>query len=267
MIRLDLNGKRMRPDQGWILGLLVGLSDFKCTEIRLKELNCTRGLLGYDRCIKFAINAWLNDINNKQLVQFITSYGPIKSLVEIGFGIRDLFLMPVNEYCREEGHIVKGLQRGAESFGISTATAAVDMLQRMVGVVQKCGLHLRFNEILQSVAELAFDIVSPEYPIYRHRRNMIDYTILRPPNDIREGFNMALEAIGREISDTALDFQLAALEDQASGYSTVRGFLRQAPTTVLRPIIAVSKATVNILGGMRNQMKPGSHREEIEKWK
>lgn len=43
--------------------------------------------------------------------------------------------MPVNEYCKE-GHIVKGLQRGAESFGISTATAAVDMLQRMVGVVQ-----------------------------------------------------------------------------------------------------------------------------------
>ncbi|EFO23860.2 hypothetical protein LOAG_04624 [Loa loa] len=254
VIRLDLNGKRVRPDQGWILGLLVGLSDFKCTEIRLKELNCTRGLLGYDRCVKFAINAWLNDINNKQLVQFITSYGPIKSLVEIGFGIRDLFLMPVNEYCREEGHIVKGLQRGAESFGISTATAAVDMLQRMVGIVQ-------------SVAELAFDIVSPEYPIYRHRRNMIDYTVLRPPNDIREGFNMALEAIGREISDTALDFQLAALQDQASGYSTVRGFLRQAPTTVLRPIIAVSKATVNILGGVRNQMKPGSHREEMEKWK
>uniref|UniRef100_A0A915PI46 Autophagy-related protein 2 n=1 Tax=Setaria digitata TaxID=48799 RepID=A0A915PI46_9BILA len=246
-IRLDLNGKRMRPDQGWILGLLVGLSDFKCTEIRLKELSCTRGLLGYDRCIRFALNAWLNDINNKQLVQFITSYGPIKSLVEIGFGIRDLFLMPVNEYCREEGHIVKGLQKGAESFGISTATAAVDMLQRMVGVVQ-------------SVAELAFDIVSPEYPIYRHRRNMIDYTALRSPNDIREGFNMALEAIGREISDTALDFQLAALEDQASGYSTVRGFLRQAPTTVLRPIIAVSKATVNILGGVRNQMKPDSHR-------
>lgn len=51
--------------------------------------------------------------------------------------------------------------------------------------------------MLQSVAELAFDIVSPEYPIYRHRRNMIDYTVLRPPNDIREGFNMALEAIGR----------------------------------------------------------------------
>ncbi|KAK6110251.1 ATG C terminal domain family protein [Brugia pahangi] len=254
VIRLDLNGKRIRPDQGWILGLLVGLSDFKCTEIRLKELSCTRGLLGYDRCFKFAVNAWLNDINNKQLVQFITSYGPIKSVVEIGFGIRDLFLMPVNEYCREEGHIIKGLQRGAESFGISTATAAVDMLQRMVGVVQ-------------SVAELAFDIVSPEYPIYRHRRNMIDYTALRSPNDIREGFNMALEAIGREISDTALDFQLAALEDQTSGYSTVRGFLRQAPTTVLRPIIAVSKATVNILGGVRNQMKPGSHREEMEKWK
>lgn len=44
--------------------------------------------------------------------------------------------MPVNEYCREEGHFVKGLQKGAESFGVSTAAAAVEMLQRMVGVVQ-----------------------------------------------------------------------------------------------------------------------------------
>lgn len=52
LIRLDLNGKRMRPDQGWIVGFLLGLSNFKCTEIRLKELNCSRGLLGYDRCVK-----------------------------------------------------------------------------------------------------------------------------------------------------------------------------------------------------------------------
>ncbi|VDM95918.1 unnamed protein product [Thelazia callipaeda] len=238
VICLDMNGKRIRPDQGWFLGLLVGLSDFKCTEIRLKELNCTRGLLGYDKCFKFAFNAWLNDINNKQLVQFITSYGPIKSLVEVGSGIRDLFLMPVNEYCREEGHVVKGLQRGAESFGISTATVAVDMLQKMVGVVQ-------------SVAELAFDIVSPEYPIYRHRRHLLD-SATRRPNDIREGFNMALEAIRQEINETALDFQLAAIEDKSSGYSTVRGLLRQAPTTVLRPVIASRNGEMEMMGSFAN---------------
>lgn len=45
-------------------------------------------------------------------------------------------MLPVQEYRRDEGHVVKGLQRGAESFGLSTATAAVDMLQRMVGIVQ-----------------------------------------------------------------------------------------------------------------------------------
>lgn len=54
----------------------------------------------------------------------------------VGQGIRDLFLMPVDEYRKDDGHIVKGLQKGAESFGISTASAAVDIAQRMVGLVQ-----------------------------------------------------------------------------------------------------------------------------------
>uniref|UniRef100_A0A183CW36 Autophagy-related protein 2 n=1 Tax=Gongylonema pulchrum TaxID=637853 RepID=A0A183CW36_9BILA len=247
VIRLDLSGKRVRSDRGWIVGFVLGLSDFKCTEIRLKELHCSRGLLGYDRCAKFALDAWLKDINNKQLMQFITSYAPIKSLVELGLGIRDLFLMPVQEYRREEGHVVKGLQKGAESFGLSTATATVDVLQKMVGVVQ-------------GVAELAFDIVSPDSPAVRYRRRMIGYSASRPPSDIRDGFNMAYEAMRQEVRDTAYVLHLAAQEDRACGYWAVRGLLRHATPTVIRPIVAMSRATAHILSGLRNQMKPISHK-------
>lgn len=50
-------------------------------------------------------------------------------------GVRDLFWLPVEEY-KKDGHIVKGIQRGAESFTLSTATAALELTQRLVGTVQ-----------------------------------------------------------------------------------------------------------------------------------
>lgn len=40
------------------------------------------------------------------------------------------------EEYRRDGHIVKGIQRGAESFTLSTATAALELTQKLVGTVQ-----------------------------------------------------------------------------------------------------------------------------------
>jgi len=50
-------------------------------------------------------------------------------------GFLDLFWMPVDQY-KKDGHVVKGIQRGAQSFGLSTASAALEISQKLVGVVQ-----------------------------------------------------------------------------------------------------------------------------------
>ncbi len=56
--------------------------------------------------------------------------------------MRDLVWMPVEEY-RKDGHLVKGIQKGAGSFGVSTSSAVIDLAQRLVGAVQvkSVGLH------------------------------------------------------------------------------------------------------------------------------
>uniref|UniRef100_A0A915BPE2 Autophagy-related protein 2 n=2 Tax=Parascaris univalens TaxID=6257 RepID=A0A915BPE2_PARUN len=253
-VRLDYQGKRVKTEQGALLGLLIGLSNLHCTQLELKELHNRNGMLGYARCVQFAINEWISDIRNSQLPGVIGSYGPISSLVQIGQGIRDLFLMPVDEYRKDDGHIVKGLQKGAGSFGISTASAAVDIAQRMVGLVQ-------------GVAELAFDIVTPDYPAYRNRRRLTAAPFRRPPNDLREGFHMAYETVKEGMSDTAQVLQLAAQEDRAEGHWPLRGLLRQATPAIIRPIVVASKATIHVLGGLKSQLKPDSHREEMDKWR
>lgn len=47
----------------------------------------------------------------------------------------------------------------------------------------------------------------------------------------------------------------------------VGGVLRQLPPTVVRPLIVATEATSNLLGGMRNQIRPDARKEEALKWR
>lgn len=51
-------------------------------------------------------------------------------------GVCDLFLIPLSEMRKEDGHVVRGIQQGASSFSINTATAAIDATQRLAGLIQ-----------------------------------------------------------------------------------------------------------------------------------
>lgn len=62
------------------------------------------------------------------------------------------------------------------------------------------------------------------------------------------------------MSDTAQVLQLAAQEDRAEGHWPLRGLLRQATPAIIRPIVVASKATIHVLGGLKSQLKPDSHR-------
>lgn len=50
-------------------------------------------------------------------------------------GIRDLFWLPIEQY-QKDGRIVRGLQRGANSFTTSTAMAALELTNRIVQAIQ-----------------------------------------------------------------------------------------------------------------------------------
>lgn len=106
--------------------------------------------------MSYAINEWLNDIRRNQMYNIVGGVGPVHTLLQVckfwkmfqlrsfqsvflseflAQGIVDLFWLPVDQY-RRDGHIVKGFQRGAQSFGVSTASAALELSQRLVGTLQ-----------------------------------------------------------------------------------------------------------------------------------
>ncbi|XP_032693367.1 autophagy-related protein 2 homolog B isoform X4 [Lontra canadensis] len=83
-IRLDYHGKHVSMDQGTLAGILIGLAQLNCSELKLKRLFYRHGLLGVDKLFSYAITEWLTDIKKNQLPGILGGVGPMHSLVQLG---------------------------------------------------------------------------------------------------------------------------------------------------------------------------------------
>nr|XP_054759186.1 autophagy-related protein 2 homolog B-like [Lytechinus pictus] len=258
LIKLDYEGKRVDMDQGTFLGLLVGLGQLNHSELTLKRLHHRHGLLGVDRLILFALNEWVQDIKKSQLPRVLGGVGPMHSFVQLFQGMFDLVRLPVEQYKRD-GRLVRGIQRGANSFGTSTAMAVVELTNRFV-------------KLLQVAAETAYDVVSPGPSVSSRAITYGPFgqqRLARQPADFREGMANAINVVREGLGDTATAIMQTALEEhEHKGVSgAVGGILRQIPPSVIRPLILATEATSSVLGGVRNQMLPDARKEDAEKWR
>ncbi|CAG5990205.1 unnamed protein product [Menidia menidia] len=259
-IWLDYHGKHVVIEQGTFAGILIGLAQLNCSELKLKRLCCRHGLLGVDKVIQYAVTEWLTDIRKNQLPGILGGVGPMHSVVQLFHGVRDLFWLPIEQY-RKDGRIIRGLQRGAASFGTSTASAALELSNRLV-------------QAIQATAETVYDILSPTPPLNRFAINEGRAPSSRPrraaqPADLREGVAKAYDTVREGVIDTAQTLcDVASRGHEQKGLpGAVGGVLRQIPPTVVRPLIVASEATSNLLGGMRNQIKPDARKEDFLKWR
>uniref|UniRef100_A0ABM5F3Q6 Autophagy-related protein 2 homolog A-like isoform X2 n=1 Tax=Pogona vitticeps TaxID=103695 RepID=A0ABM5F3Q6_9SAUR len=259
-IWLDYHGKHVTVDQmGTFAGILIGLAQLNCSELKLKRLCCRHGLLGVEKVVSYALTEWLTDIRKNQLPGILGGVGPMHSVVQLFHGLRDLFWLPIEQY-RKDGRIIRGLQRGAASFGTSTASAALELSNRLV-------------QAIQATAETVYDILSPTAPL--STRTLLDKKSTRKlrrgqqPADLREGVAKAYDTVREGVIDTAQAIcDVAARGHEQKGITgAVGGVLRQIPPTVVKPLIVASEATSSLLGGMRNQIKPDARKEESLKWR
>ncbi|PNJ33843.1 ATG2B isoform 2 [Pongo abelii] len=256
-IRLDYHGKHVSMDQGTLAGILIGLAQLNCSELKLKRLSYRHGLLGVDKLFSYAITEWLNDIKKNQLPGILGGVGPMHSLVQLVQGLKDLVWLPIEQY-RKDGRIVRGFQRGAASFGTSTAMAALELTNRMV-------------QTIQAAAETAYDMVSPGTLSIEPKKTkrFPHYRLAHQPVDLREGVAKAYSVVKEGITDTAQTiYETAAREHESRGVTGAVGeVLRQIPPAVVKPLIVATEATSNVLGGMRNQIRPDVRQDESQKWR
>ncbi|KAK6635316.1 hypothetical protein RUM44_000567 [Polyplax serrata] len=255
-IKLDYQGKRVDMSHGSLTGILMGLGQLNNSELKLRKITHRHGLLGFDKLVNFVLTEWAHDIKKNQLPSLLGGVGPMHSLVQLIQGIRDLFWMPIEQY-QKDGRLVRGFQRGANSFTTSTAMASLELISRLI-------------QIIQATAETAYDVVSPGPSVRNSRRNGKGQTKrYSQPADIREGMAIAYLVVKEGIGETAETLvRVASKEHEQKGVTgAVGGVLRQIPPTVVKPIILATEATSNVIGGMRSQLVPDARKEAVEKWR
>ena len=261
-IRIDYSAKYMDLAHGAIPGILAGLTSLNCSELTLKKVHYKNGISGVDKLLTLLITDWLADIRQNQIPAILGGVGPMHSFLQLVQGVKDLFIMPVEQY-NKDGRILRGIQKGAHSFTSLTAMSLLDFTNKLLGVIK-------------FAAEMAFDIMSPETSVVQGKlphpyinRQAATAHMRRRPADMREGMFNALAVIQEGMEETARTVIQNVIEDHNRRGLTgaVGGIIRQVPSNLVRPVILASAATSNVLEGVKNQVAPDARQEEEEKWK
>lgn len=82
------------------------------------------GVPGISRLAQMLHGIWMPDIRSTQLGDVLAGIAPVRSLLRLGSGMKDLVAVPVREY-RKDGRIIRSLQKGAWTFARNTTNEVV----------------------------------------------------------------------------------------------------------------------------------------------
>ncbi|KAG0274686.1 autophagy- protein 2 [Linnemannia exigua] len=102
---------------------LMNFFHLDAAEMTLQEVRL-HGINGFTKMGQDLVAAWLPHIRSTQVPNMVSGLTPIRSLVNLGSGIADLVLLPIEQYKRD-GHIIRGLQKGGQAFTRATTLEAL----------------------------------------------------------------------------------------------------------------------------------------------
>ena len=188
------------------------------------------------------------DIKRNQLPGILAGLAPVRSLVNVGGGLRQLVVVPVREY-RKDGRIVRSISKGAAAFAKTTGTELVKLGAKMaIGV--------------QTVLQGAEDFLAPTSANYTEEEmdSEDEARIISPyanqPVGVMQGMRGGYRGLQRDLV-LARD-AIIAVPGEAMQGGTAKDILsavgKHAPTVILRPAIAVARATGQTLLGAANSL-------------
>lgn len=209
---------------------------------------------------------WTPDVKANQLADVISGVSPIRSMVNVGSGVADLILLPIEQY-RKDGRVARGLQQGGKSFVRSTGLEMMKLGARLATgtqVVLERAEGALGNKVADSVVVIDEQDSDEEHLQSRYRAQ---------PSDVREGVKAAYRSLANNMNSAAQTilavpmevYERSSGEDQEGG--ALKAVVRAVPVAVIKPMIGASEAVSKTLMGMRNTLDPEGRAEQEDKYK
>lgn len=204
------------------------------------------GVSGFDRLGIMLNNIWTPDVKRNQLPGVLAGLAPIRPLVDVSSGVRDLIAVPIMEY-RKDGRIVRSIQKGALAFAKTTATELVNLGAKMA---------IGTQQILQNTEDLLVTREQQEDPDGEDEIRKQISLYADQPIGIKQGLRTAYGSLERDLLIARDAIVAVPGEVMASGSAkgAAKALLKQSPTIILRPAIGATKAVGQTLMGAGNTL-------------
>ncbi|PGH07551.1 hypothetical protein AJ79_06221 [Helicocarpus griseus UAMH5409] len=219
------------------------------------------GISGFEKLGKTLNDIWMPDIKANQLPGILAGLAPIKSIVGVGSGFKDLVVVPMREY-KKDGRLVRSIQKGAVAFAKTTTNELVKFGAK---------LAIGTQTVLQGAEEFLNAPGGPEAqrpPAQsdgdsgdeEQRRQYSPYA--DQPLGVVQGLRGAYSGLERDLllARDAIVAVPGEVLDSGSAQGAAKALLKRAPTVILRPAIGASKALGKTLLGAGNSLDPANRR-------
>ncbi|KAI7695523.1 hypothetical protein KC322_g10055, partial [Hortaea werneckii] len=280
-VRLDYKPKRI--DYGVLragnTSELMNIINLEATDIKLRH-TIVYGLRGFAPLHKTLNDIWTPDVIRNQLPTVLSGLAPVRSLANIGAGMRDVVAIPVREY-KKDGRLVRSIQKGALQFGRTTtselarlgAKLAMGTQNLLTGaegllspsVASPSGRHDGGRRLSSGQGWHENDAGEEE----QHEQRPAISAYANQPLGVFSGLRSARRYLEHDLltaRDAFIAVQGEILESNNPG-SLAAAVVRGAPTVMLRPVIGASRAVGTALLGVGNQIDRDQVRRAEDKYK
>ncbi|KZZ92259.1 Autophagy-related protein [Ascosphaera apis ARSEF 7405] len=274
-VKLDFKPKRV--DYG---GLRSGrttefMNFFVLDEANMVLRHCIiYGISGFEKLGQTLNDIWMPDVKANQLPGVLAGLAPIKPLVGVGSGFRNLILVPVKEY-KKDGRVVRSLQKGAVSFAKTTTNELVKLGAKLAIGTQTVlqSAESFFNAPNAGGSALEAEPVPvnglwEDVSIDENEKAHISLYADQPIG-VKQGVKGGYASLGRDLT-MARDAIVAVpgeITESGSASQAAKAIFKRAPTIILRPAIGASKAVGQTLLGVGNSLDPTQRRRNEDKYK
>lgn len=228
------------------------------------------GTTGWERLGNTLNDIWTPDVKRTQLASVLAGVAPVRHLVNVGSGFRDLIEIPIKEY-KKDGRIVRSIGKGAAAFARTTGTEIVKLgakvavgtqyvLQGAEDMLTKpsAGGGSSSGETASLQTGWEEEDMEPD-----EKKQISLYA--DQPTGVVQGLRHAYSSLARDLN-VARD-AVIAVPGELVERGAARTVMSRAPTIIFRPAIGATRAVGQALMGATNALDPENLRRAEDKYK
>lgn len=174
---------------------------------------------------------WTPDVKANQLSDVVSGIAPVRSVVNVGTGVANLVLLPIEQY-RKDGRVVRGIQKGAKEFAKTTTLEALNIGARLATgtqvILEKAeavfGGGFADDLTVNTVPELTDDAVTSDSGLNQAQQELIS-RYASQPQTVQEGMQGAYQSLGSNLRDAAQTILAVPMEVYERSGNEVRSEL------------------------------------------